>query len=130
MLDARYREAAHDQIDRQKHRPRGIGSSVSEIEGYAERAPARAVAIPTRRPPNAGAKKTAGKYGVKKTSGRISERRYRTALARARQAAAKPMLKSGEGPGVPCRPRRNSSINFAMGHATSAEPRIQDKARP
>src|ERR1700722_14907682 len=64
--------------------------------------PAAAVAIPTRKPPNAVAKNTAGKYGVKKTSGRISESDHRAKVASARQQAANPMLKSGDGWAVPC----------------------------
>src|SRR3984885_4643150 len=76
---------------------------------------ASAVAIPTRNPPTAVAKNTAGKYGVKNTSGRISERPHRAAVESARQQAAKPAPKRGEGCEVPCQPRRNSSINFAMG---------------
>src|SRR5664279_2140889 len=90
--------------------------------------PASAVAIPTRKPPNAVAKKTAGKYGVKKTSGRISESDHRAAVDRARQQAANPALKSGEGRDVPRQPRRNSSISLAMRHHTSAGRRIQNKA--
>src|SRR3984957_16419817 len=76
---------------------------------------ASAVAIPTRNPPTAVAKNTAGKYGVKNTSGRISERPHRAAVESARQQAAKPAPKGGEGCAGPCQPRRNSSINFAMG---------------
>ncbi len=77
---------------------------------------ASAVAIPTRTPPNAVAKNTAGKYGVKNTSGRIRERHHRARVARARQDAANPMLKTGVGCDIPCQPRRNSSINFTMIH--------------
>jgi hypothetical protein len=86
-------------------------------------APAIAVAIPTRKPPNAVAKNTAGKYGVKNTSGRISARHHRTAVDKPTQVAANPMLKSGDGRDIPCQPRRNSSINFNMGHISrSANP--------
>jgi hypothetical protein len=61
---------------------------------------------------------------VKNTSGRISERHHRAAVDKARQEAANPMLKSGEGWDVPCQPRRNSSINFTMGHISrSANPK-------
>src|ERR1700687_4004980 len=92
--------------------------------------PASAVTTPTRKPPNAVAKNTAGKYGVKKTSGRIRESAHRAAVAKARQDAANPMLKSGEGREAPCHPRRNSSINFAMGRIISADRRIQRSAGP
>src|SRR5207249_7203101 len=71
---------------------------------------------------------TAGKYGVKNTSGRIRERHHRAAVAKARQEAANPMLKSGDGSDVPCQPRRNSSINFIMDYITSADWRIQNKS--
>ena len=74
--------------------------------------PASAVAIPIREPPTAVAKNTAGKYGVKNTSGRIWARPHRATVAKARQQAAKPMLKSGEGWEIPCQPCLNSSINF------------------
>src|SRR5260370_21088613 len=73
-------------------------------------------------------KNTAGKYGMKNTSGRISERPHRAAVASARQEAANPMLKSGDGSDVPCQPRRNSSINFTMGYITSADWLIQNNA--
>ena len=66
--------------------------------------PAIAVAIPTRKPPKAVAKNTAGKYGVKNTSGRIWARPHRASVASDRQQPAKPMLKSGEGWEVPCQP--------------------------
>src|SRR5713226_8613143 len=89
--------------------------------------PRIAVAIPIRYPPNAVAKNTAGIYGMKNTSGRIRERHHRAAVARARQQAANPMLKSGDGSDDPCQPRRNSSINFTMGYITSADQRIQNK---
>ena len=83
---------------------------------------ARAVAIPSRKPPNAVAKTMAGKYGVKNTSGRISDRPHRARVVSARQATANPMLKAGEGRDVPCQPCRNSLINFAMRHNTSHRP--------
>src|SRR5437868_6367748 len=92
--------------------------------------PSIAVAIPIRYPPNAVAKNTAGKYGVKNTSGRIWERTQRAAVAKARLDAANPMLKSGDGSDIPCQARRNSSINFTIRHITSAEQRIQNKAKP
>jgi hypothetical protein len=62
------------------------------------------------------AKNTAGKYGVKNTSGRIRERHHRVMLDKTMQEAANPTLKSGDGRDVPCQPRRNSSINFPMPH--------------
>src|ERR1700676_2572987 len=86
--------------------------------------PRMAVTIPIRYPPNAVAKKTAGKYGVKKTSGRSRERHHRAAVDAARQDIAKPMPNRAEGPDVPCQPCRNSSINFAMRHINrSANPK-------
>jgi hypothetical protein len=42
-------------------------------------------------------------------------RHHRAPVAKARQQAAKPMLKNGDGWDVPCQPRRNSSINLNMG---------------
>src|SRR5882757_8232384 len=39
VLDAPYREAAHDQIDCQKRQPCEVGRRVAEIDGHAERAP-------------------------------------------------------------------------------------------
>src|SRR5665647_1499131 len=89
--------------------------------------PASAVTAPTRKPPNAVAKTTAGKYGVKNTSGRSRARAHRTAVAKARQDAANPMLKGAEGRDAPCQPRRNSSINLSMRHITSADRRIQNR---
>src|SRR3982074_3724490 len=86
--------------------------------------PTRAVAIPIRKPPNAVAKNTAGKYGVKNTSGRIRERDKRAAVDRAMQEAANPRLRSSDGWDIPCQPRRNSSINFTMDHITSGHQRI------
>src|SRR5258707_7893322 len=65
---------------------------------------------------------------MKNTSGRIRERPHRAAVASARQQAANPMLKSGDGSDVPCQPRRNSSINFTMGYITSADRLIQNNA--
>src|SRR5260370_35723583 len=79
-------------------------------------------------PPKAVAKNTAGKYGMKNTSGRIRARHHRAAVAKARQEAANPTLKSGDGSDVPCQPRRNSSINFTMGYITSADWLIQNDA--
>src|SRR5215212_2554831 len=70
--------------------------------------------MPTRRPPQAVAKTTAGKSGMKKTSGRNSARHHRAPVARTRQDAANPILKSVEGCDVPCQPRRSSSIHFTM----------------
>jgi hypothetical protein len=83
----------------------------------APSAPPRiAVAIPTRRPPNAVAKNTAGIYGVKNMSVRIRARHQRAAVDKATQETANPMLKSSDGRDIPCQPLRNSSINSAMGH--------------
>src|SRR6266478_4155312 len=90
--------------------------------------PTIAVAIPSRYPPNAVAKNTAGKYGVKNTSGRIRERHHRAAVDKARQEAANPTLKSSDGCDVPCQARRNSSINFTMDHIRSDDQRISDNA--
>src|ERR1700741_4295449 len=57
---------------------------------------------------------TAGKYGVKNTSGRICARPHRISVASAMQTMAKPMASDSRGCEVPCQPRQNSSINFAM----------------
>src|SRR3954465_5618113 len=57
---------------------------------------------------------TAGKYGVKNTSGRIWARPHRAAVLAARQRAAKPAASNGVGWVYPRQPRLNSSINFAM----------------
>src|SRR4051812_48187131 len=91
---------------------------------------ATAAAMPIREPPTAVAKNTAGKYGVKKTSGRSWANPQRAAVASARQNTAKPALKSGEGGETPCQPRLNSSINFAIVVVTSCDQRIQNKAEP
>jgi hypothetical protein len=90
VLDAPDRQAADDQIDRQKRQSCKIGRGIAEIEGHAERAAGtwRSRSRPGE-PPNAVAKNTAGKYGVKKTSGRISERHQRAAVASARQQLRK-----------------------------------------
>jgi hypothetical protein len=70
------------------------------------------------------AKKTAGKYGVKNTSGRIWARNHRAAVDSVTQDAAKAMLKNGDGRDIPCQPRRSSSTNFIMGHISrSANPK-------
>src|SRR6185503_4500093 len=90
--------------------------------------PATAVTIPTRAPPTAAARNTAGKYGVKNTSGRIWAIPQRAIVDKARQPAAKPVLKSSEGWEIPCQPRRNSSINFFIGNVTSRDQRIQNMA--
>src|SRR6185312_5594373 len=90
--------------------------------------PATAVTIPTRAPPTAAARNTAGKYGVKNTSGRIWAIPQRAIVDKARQPAAKPVLKSSEGWEIPCQPRRNSSINFFIGIVTSRDQRIQNMA--
>src|ERR1044072_7864406 len=57
---------------------------------------------------------TAGKYGVKNTSGRICASPPRISVASAMQRMAKPTESDSRGCEVPCQPRRNSSINFAM----------------
>src|SRR6266566_1515022 len=94
------------------------------------RAPPRiAVAIPTRSPPNAVAKNTAGIYGVKKTSGRIRARHHRAAVDSRRQQAAKLALKSGDGCDIPRQPRRNSSINFTMDHKGQGTGEFPEKAK-
>src|SRR4051812_27582072 len=90
--------------------------------------PASAVAAPIRKPPKAVAKNTAGKYGVKNTSGRICASPQRAPVASTRQQTAKPVLKSAEGWEIPCQPCLNSSINFVIGIITSRDQRIQNKA--
>src|SRR3977135_4075023 len=90
--------------------------------------PASAVTAPMRRPPNAVAKNTAGKYGVKNTSGRIRARHHRAPVDKAREEAANPRLKSGEGCVMPCQASRNWSINFAMGHISRSAYRKQGQA--
>src|ERR1043165_6780200 len=57
---------------------------------------------------------TAGKYGVKNTSGRICASPHRPAVASKRQRMAKPIASGSAGWEIPCQPRRKSSINFAM----------------
>src|SRR6185437_742036 len=64
------------------------------------------------------AKKTAGKYGVKYTSGRSIARIHRAAVDRARQVIENPMLNASEGREIPCQTCRNSSINPARGRIT------------
>ena len=74
---------------------------------------------------------TAGKYGVKNTSGRIWASPHRAAVLPARQRIAKPTASSSEGWVNPCQPRLNSSINFASifpGIVTSRDQRIQNMA--
>src|SRR5664279_6094967 len=90
--------------------------------------PASAVTTPIRRPPNAVAKNTAGKYGVKNTSGRIKARHHRASVDKARQKAANPTLKSAEGCDMPCQASRNWSINFAMGNISRSAHRFQGRA--
>src|SRR5438093_4864086 len=90
--------------------------------------PAIAVAIPIRAPPSAAARNTAGKQGVKNTSGRIWAKPHRAIVDKARQPAAKPVLKSSEGWEIPCQPCLNSSINFFIGIVTSRDQRIQNMA--
>jgi hypothetical protein len=55
------------------------------------------------------------------------ERHHRVKVAKATQHAANPMLNRADGWDMPCQPRRNSSINFAMGHI---EPISKSKLRP
>src|SRR5207237_4019496 len=55
---------------------------------------------------------------------------HRATVDKARQPAAKPVLKSSEGWEIPCQPRLNSSINFIIGLVTSCDQRIQNKAEP
>src|SRR6187200_1151599 len=57
---------------------------------------------------------TAGKYGVKNTSGRIWASPHRAMVLATRQRIAKPIASDREGGENPCQPRLNSSINFAM----------------
>jgi hypothetical protein len=101
----------------------------SSVARSTPRVPAAiAVAAPIRKPPTAVAKNTAGKYGVKNTSGRIWANPQRAMVAKTRQQTAKPMLNGGEGWEIPCQPCLNSSINFAIGIVTSRDQRIQNKA--
>ena len=72
------------------------------------------VSAPARMPENTVTSTTAGKYGVKNTSGRIWTSPHRPRVASVRQSNANPMLNSSEGWEIPRQPRRNSSINFAM----------------
>src|SRR5438034_1403660 len=53
---------------------------------------------------------------------------HRAIVDKARQPAAKPVLKSSEGWEIPCQPCLNSSINFVIGIVTSRDQRIQNKA--
>src|SRR6185437_9482915 len=61
------------------------------------------------------AKKTAGKYGVKYTSGRSIARIHRAAVDSARQAIENPTLNASEGREIPCQTCRNSSISPVRG---------------
>ena len=125
-----------DAPDRQPQTAQKISSSASARNRPAlpkltvtPSAPAAiAVGIPTRKPPTAVAKNTAGKYGVKNTSGRIWASPQRGVVAKTRQQTAKPMLNGGEGWEIPCQPCLNSSINFVIGVVTSRDQRIQNKA--
>jgi hypothetical protein len=65
---------------------------------------------------------------VKNTSGRIWETPHRAIVDKARQPAAKHVLKSSEGWEIPCQPCLNSSINFFIGIVTSRDQRIQNMA--
>jgi hypothetical protein len=90
--------------------------------------PASAVAIPMRAPPTAAARNTAGKYGVKKTSGRIWAMPQRASVDNAKQPDTNTVLKSSEGWEIPCQLFLNSSINFFIGFVTSRDQRIQNMA--
>src|SRR3954453_19405666 len=76
--------------------------------------PTSAVNTPIRRPPNAAANSTAGKYGVKWTSGLQCPRPQRASATTSRQATAKARLRPRRGGDMPCQPLRNSSISFPM----------------
>src|SRR5882724_7902586 len=106
----------------------GSATALLKLTATPRVPPTSAVAIPIRKPPTAVAKNTAGKYGVKNTSGRIWAKPQRAAVAEARQQIAKPMLNSGDGWEIPCQPCLNSSINFVIGIVTSRDQRIQNKA--
>src|ERR1700754_4562290 len=80
-----------------------------------------------RKPPNAVAKSTAGKYRLKANSGRISDRLHRASVASARQRTAKPAPKSSDGCEIPCQPRRNSSVHLAI---CPIQPTGTSKIRP
>src|SRR4051794_41389111 len=95
------------------YRAKSTGTSL-KFTVTPSRAPASAVAMPMRNPPKAVANSTAGKYGVKNTSGLISDRPKRIAVDSARQATAKPMLKAGAGCDVPCQPLRNSLVQCTV----------------
>jgi hypothetical protein len=53
---------------------------------------------------------------------------HRAIVDKARQPAAKTVLKSSEGWEIPCQPCLNSSINFFIGIVTSRDQRIQNMA--
>src|SRR5258707_2460329 len=112
--------------------PNGAGSATGLLKWTAtpRAPPAIAVAAPIRKPPTPVAKNTAGKYGVKNTSGRIWANPQRATVAKTRQQTAKPMLNGGEGWEIPCQPCLNSLINFVIGIVTSRDQRIQNKANP
>ena len=87
-----------------------------------------AVRIPIRKPPKAVAKNTAGKYGVKNTSGRIwaktPARRGRQSEAADRKAHAE--QRRGLGNSLPAVPEFVDQ--FRHGVVTSRDQRIQNKA--
>src|SRR5882757_2818307 len=80
-----------------------------------------------RKPPNAVAKSTAGKYRLKASSGRINDRLHRAAVASARQRTAKPVPNSSDGCEIPRQPRRNSSDHLAI---CPIQPTGTSKIRP
>src|SRR3954451_10089410 len=80
-----------------------------------------------RKPPNAVAKSTAGKYRLKANSGRINDRLQRAAVASARQRTAKPARISSAGCAIPRQPCRNSSAHFAI---CPIQPTGTSKIRP
>ena len=90
--------------------------------------PASAVTIPIRKPPNAVAKNTAGKYGVKNTSGRISESAHRAAVDKSKAECCKSDAEKRRGLGysVPASPELVDQ--FRHGPITSADQQIQNKA--
>ncbi|MBW8854091.1 MAG: hypothetical protein JF604_07140 [Bradyrhizobium sp.] len=65
---------------------------------------------------------------MKNTSGRIWATPHRAIVDKARQPAAKHVLKSSDGWEIPCQPCLNSSINFFIGIVTSRDQRIQNMA--
>src|SRR3978361_596550 len=87
-----------------------------------------------RKPPNAVANRTAGKYRLKANSGRISDRIHRASVASARQRTAKPAPKSSDGCEIPYQPRRNSSAHLVIcpiqpTGTSKIRPTIEEKSR-